>query len=291
MDFLKWFGRFLITSKTIRYNLVVPSHHYPDILLRVPWLMIPYFVFCYLCYPRNIFFAYHLYKVIKNKSPLAVLEVGFGEGIHLIPFAVLFPKVKFFGFDIREDNAIFLRNFSSYFNLKNIVILTHNEFNMKGSQTFDIIYMVGVLQYVENDAEFLKFLKEKLTDKGNFMLYQPVHYVRYFKMLDNMVEKYEHYEKEVNLLRKYHLKDLVEVLKNTGFKRLKVYRYIFKYSSIAQEVFRFFYIPVIKSTNLLEKIIGLAGIILFSPLIIVVSHLGNCLETKTNNAVLIVFDN
>lgn len=253
--------------------------------------MIFYYVFCYVFYPRNIFFAFHLNKVLKSAAPKAVFDVGFGEGLHLIPFAILYPKVKFYGFDIRKENRSFLLCISSFLKLKNVAILTEEEFYQTNIQTFDVIYMVGVLQYVEKDGDFLRFLKKKLINKGCFLLYQPVHYFRYFKILNDAIDKFDHYEKEVNLRREYIENELLKIIDVSGFKVCKIYRFMFKYSSMAQEIFRYFYIPLVKSPNLLEKLVGFVGIVFFSPIIIIGSHLGNFMKTNDYNAVLILLEN
>ncbi|MFN4299710.1 MAG: methyltransferase domain-containing protein [Thermaurantimonas sp.] len=89
-----------------------------------------------------------------------MLEIGFGEGLHLILFALRYKKITFFGYDVREENRVFVERLCTFFKLTNVHLLSESDFFALSNVNFDLVYMVGVLQYVENDQEMLLNIKK-----------------------------------------------------------------------------------------------------------------------------------
>lgn len=266
---------------------VFRSHHYPTILQKNPWLILPYYVFAVLFYPRNLRFFFQLRRRILQLRPSVVLEVGFGEGLHLFVFGLLFRKIRFYGYDIRSENVHFVNSLCHFFSLNNVSVMSAEEFRKVSFRNFDIVYFMGVLQYVENDIDFLSTISTYLSPKGNLLIYQPVHYIRYITPLQKIIDKYEHYEKEVGLLRHYNEEDLFYVLQKSHLKITHTKRYVYKPGGTAHEIFSALYIPVVKDSRTMVKVICASGLILVWPVLALLHLADNFYKSGIHNAVCV----
>lgn len=267
---------------------IFKSHHYPKILFRHPWLIVFYYAFVLLAYPRYIIFIYEFNRLLKNRKLDKILEIGYGEGLHLLLFAIWYRGITFYGFDIREENRIFVERVCEFFRIKNIRLLKEKDFESLPANLFDIIYMVGVLQYVENDVHIMLNIKSMLKHKGKLVIYQPVRYKKYLGFVDQFVDKYEHYEKEAKIKRLYSEIEFLHLLHSTGFTVLICKKYAFKIYSIAHEIFLLFYVPVVKDYRLIIKIISSIGLFTLMPFIFLANFSDLVLKLGDNNSVLTV---
>ncbi|WP_124398191.1 class I SAM-dependent methyltransferase [Thermaurantimonas aggregans] len=269
-------------------KFVFRSHYYPKALLEHPWLIVFYYLFVLLYYPRYLIFIFEFSRHIKNQRSKKILEIGFGEGLHLILFALRYRKNTFYGYDVREENRLFVDRFCALFRLKNVHLLNDSDFRALSADSFEFVYMVGVLQYVENDMEILLKIKNLLKPNGKLLLYQPVRYKRYLNLLHNFIESYEHYEKEVNIKRLYSEFDLLQLLKSAGYTIDSCKKYAIKIYSISHEIFLVFYIPFVKDHRVAIKLISSFGILGLTPILLILNLIDRMIKVGDNNTVMTI---
>jgi hypothetical protein len=74
------------------------------------------------------------------------------------------------------------------------------------SKPIDCVYAIDVMEHIENDAEILKSLYDKMPDKGRLLIYVPAR-----------MELYSQFDKNIGHFRRYHKKELRDKVKAAGF--------------------------------------------------------------------------
>lgn len=272
----------------MRKKFVFKSHYYPEILFKQPWLILFYYLFTLIFYPRYLIFIAEFIKILKNRRPEKILEIGYGEGLHLMLFSVLYRKTTFYAYDIRDENRLFVQRFCAVFGIKNIHLLKQSDFCSLSISTFDLVYMVGVLQYVEKDQELLIKIKRILKSDGQLMIYQPIRYKRYLQVVNTFIDSYEHYEKEAGIKRWYSEDSFINLLKSSGFTVYFSKKYAFKIYSVAHELMLFFYVPLIKDERIPVKLLSIIGFITVAPAVVFANAVDPLIRIGKNNALLTV---
>ena len=113
--------------------------------------------------------------------------------------------------------------------------------------TYDVIYSLNVLEHIEDDTKALADLKDRLSDKGEVVLFVPAFQIIYNK-LDT---KSGHY-------RRYRKKDLEKLAKNTKMKLVSA-----KYSEPIGFVLALMYRVLGGSDNLNAKSVSIYDKFLF----------------------------
>ena len=107
-------------------------------------------------YVHHVLHSLAIAKVIQFKSETRVLDVGTGGGFPLIPLAIFFPKVKFFGVDSIGKKIKVVKAIAEVLELKN-VRATHQRAEEVDGQ-FDFI----VSRAVTRSKRFLTWVNQKI---------------------------------------------------------------------------------------------------------------------------------
>lgn len=79
--------------------------------------------------------------------------------------------------------------------------------DLPAEKKFDIILMMDVLEHIENDKEYMDNIKNYLSDKGVIVFTVPA-----------FMKLYSLHDRELKHFRRYNVKMLEDVLKETGLK-------------------------------------------------------------------------
>ena len=93
------------------------------------------------------------------------LEVGAGSGALMNEFVQRFPEILFEGIELNKEAAELGRQRG--------LNITQGNFDVLGSQQFDIIYSIAVLEHVPSPTEFLRDIHAHLRLGGWLFLCQP----------------------------------------------------------------------------------------------------------------------
>ncbi len=164
-----------------------------------------------------------LNQYISNKTK-NVLEVGCGTGGNLL-------MLKEYG-DLSamepDDEARRLANSKNICLVKKGVLPNNIPFD----ECFDLICMLGVLEHVDNDLETLKFIKDKLKQKGILVITVPA-----YKFLWGFHDVIVHHK------RRYTKKQLTKLLSKSGLK----IKYVTYYNT--------FLFPIIATIKILKNML------------------------------------
>jgi trans-aconitate methyltransferase len=154
------------------------------------------------------------------------LEIGFGEGVFLTWAQKKFPQHSFEGWDRDRANVEFVGKLNAHLKLK----CADADTEPLENESYDLVLIAGVLQYVKQDFELLLRLNQCLKTGGVIQIYTPIEAHVVFKGIDRLYQKHRNYEKAQGLQRVYRYTEVVELLKNAGFQ---VIRQVFTYGRVA----------------------------------------------------------
>ncbi len=185
-------------------------HRYPKFFWKYPRLVRVIYLWNYLITKRASCVKAGLRQRLKAKTPLSVLEIGFGEGMYLSWAKRNFPQHRFFGIDRNLDNVRFVSHLCPNIDLLHADIETYNFEN----QQYDLILMVGVLHYLKNDVAVLEKTQKALKPKGLLHLYTPIEGRIVCKKLSQSYRKKKNYDEEQGLQRIYKQIEIKELLRS-----------------------------------------------------------------------------
>lgn len=245
------------------------NHTYPAWLLRYPILI-------HLLYGWNWLFSLRVRKVSKRLhgdvsllSPDSyVLDAGCGEGQYLIPLSRRYPQLQFVGIDKHENHISFLQAYQSYKHISNLSLVRGElETADAGKSVYKLAWIVGVLQYIENDSRVLHNLFDALLPEGVLHVYVPVNGYTLLPLYKRLQAQGVHYEISQDRKRIYSASKVLQKLTEAGFE-IEQKEFTYAYPGIlGHEVYSLcvFYLG---SGNILLQMVSLLGLVLLSPLIL-----------------------
>jgi ubiquinone/menaquinone biosynthesis C-methylase UbiE len=101
---------------------------------------------------RHYFELQHLQKIVKFNKNMNVLELGCGTGRWIVSLA---PMVNHYaGVDFNNKSLVIAKNEIDKLGISNVVLYNQSIVDFKGDRLYDIIYLSGVTQYIEDDQLF-----------------------------------------------------------------------------------------------------------------------------------------
>ena len=185
-------------------------------------------------------------KLDKFNHPAKILEFGAGAGEFITRF-ISRKNLELFAVEI---DPTYIKNLSNKVKVFNSIDEVPAE--------LDCIYLIDVLEHLENDQFFLNRFYEKLKKGGRLFIYVPAR-----------MELYSPFDKKIGHFRRYTLKELKDKTVKAGFT-IEIIRYhellgyaaswinkLFSNSAdlnpSAVKIYDRFLVP---ATNFLEKIIS-----------------------------------
>ncbi len=264
-------------------------HKFPQKYLDNPHLIRWVYLWNNLILQRNWHTQKELNQLLKSLPDHSkITDAGSGEGQHLLPLAQKYPHLYFHGIDIENENINFTKLYAKILNIKNIKFTKSDLLEYDFSKQSDLIYIIGVLQYIPEDEKLLQHFYNNLSPNGRLFIYSPVNERTIIGYLDKLRTQYFHYEKIQNRCRIYKKEEILKKLKNTGFEIEKCEYKLGTLGIISHEIYS---IILLKVENTRSKIkSSLFLILLFSilPYLILLKIIDFYTNHKMGNAVIII---
>lgn len=211
------------------------AHQYPKWLLNQPNFIHISWLFKHLFYQRIPFLKKKILKDLNENlnGDFTILDLGSGDGQFAVFAESKAKNCRIFCNDIENANLDFIDRYSKTHHFEHFNCL--NSSSEKENRLFDRIWIFSVLQYVENEVEFLKNAKLRLSRSGKIFLYVPINHLKKGWLYMILFHSMNNYESMSQRKRVYNFEQLVELFDSVG---LTVERHEFicsKYGIRAQE--------------------------------------------------------
>ena len=157
-------------------------HEYksPSLILKFPRLIYLQFAAAWITTTRFWHVNKQLKRIIKSKkgNDLSILDIGCGSGELIFPRIVSNPNIRFTGVDRNENALRTAKVFKKFRKIENFDIQQGDIETFRGKQSFDVINVVSVLQYLDDVAAGLECLSKLLKTEGVMLLYIPINFTR-----------------------------------------------------------------------------------------------------------------
>lgn len=176
---------------------------------------------------RRIILADLLRREVSWRPGMSVLEIGVGPGLNLYS---LYPEdCRLHGLEPDEENAsIASKRGSVPVSVGTVEQLPES----LQRQSFDVITMFDVLEHIEDDLNGLQIVNDRLAENGVLVLTVPAHQWLW-----------SHHDVINHHFRRYSRKQLVEVLKQAGFRVQRA------------TYFNFLLLPLVMGARILERVL------------------------------------
>jgi ubiquinone/menaquinone biosynthesis C-methylase UbiE len=168
---------------------------------------------------RNWFVRKEIRKQLRKLKPNDnYLDLGCGEGMHLLPFAIKYENLSFIGFDRNPASIEVCEAYKKKFKLENLE-LKQLDFGKENSEAkAQLVVCCSALQYLQDDVFGLKNIYNSLAENGKVILYVPINGKVILKFYQKIKDKYSGYDKQQDIQHKYTSEEIEEKLTSSGFK-------------------------------------------------------------------------
>ncbi len=159
-----------------------------------------------------------LHAHIRNEENYSVLDIGCGDIFFISSLANYYPKVTFYAVDIAFTDEI-MAQLEGTINGKNIFLFkTLDEANKHLKKPADLVLLLDVVEHIEKDVEFLKWLygHPSISSQTLFMITVPA-YQSLFCSHDHFLGHY----------RRYTNNSLKKTIETSGFQKVKLGYFFF----------------------------------------------------------------
>jgi 2-polyprenyl-3-methyl-5-hydroxy-6-metoxy-1,4-benzoquinol methylase len=238
---------------------------------------------------------WHIHKALKqfykeSEKIIDCIDVGCGSGVFTLPYAPIYTESNFTCADKNINNINFVKNYFSKFNLTNVIAEEDELGKMNTSNKYDIVLCISVLEYIENDIEALKNLKEILKEDGTLLLYFAINGKRvlpFFNYLYWQFLKSANYNIHNKYCHKYTKKNIFEKLDLAG---LNVINTKTTYGFLGKLQFEIFTIleRFLSNSPLFFAPIFILLMIIFLPFLLMFMSIDYLVPTKNGNGFLVL---
>ncbi len=181
----------------MRVRDITERHQYPSWLLRFPRLIYIHYATLQILFLRSRVCRRTIKSLLlhRRKKGFRILDAGCGEGQHLIPSAARFPNLSFTGIDHATGHIDFLQKLAKKKGLANCTFeKTDIKTYLSDAPSYDLIYLIGVLQYTVHPDNLLELLAHSQISGQQLFLYTPIKTDLHFRFYQWMRKKYGHYD-------------------------------------------------------------------------------------------------
>jgi SAM-dependent methyltransferase len=147
-----------------------------------------------------------------------ILDAGCGEGQYVFPFAEKYPARRFTGVDKQTGNIAFCNHYAAYLMLENTSFEQQDICNGQLTAQADLVLLISVLNYVEDDAAALRNISKQLAPGGRLLLYAPVNNRHILPFYPALMQRYPNYESIQGRKRNYTPQSLHSLLQAAGLE-------------------------------------------------------------------------
>lgn len=264
------------------------SHYYPSWLLRSPRLIHILYYLNYFLHLRKWYIKSAINKEIQNIDfGFRLLDAGVGEGQFLIPLAKKYSKGQFTGIDKLAGHQMFCASYAKTYHLQNVQFQTSDLEEFKSDDTFDMIFCIGVLQYIQNDLLVLENFYQHLKNGGKLLLYIPVHNRSILPFYRSLSKKLSNYETVQERQRIYTKHQVESMLINLGFNIDQLQNTYGYFGIISNELINTYLMLFNKSSFFLRLGLTLLFILIY-PIILLLMVVDYVLPKSMGNGLLVI---
>ncbi|MEO1261280.1 MAG: class I SAM-dependent methyltransferase [Bacteroidota bacterium] len=264
------------------------GHEYPVFLMKFPSFIHLIYHWNGMLLQRNKAVKRELNMAFQTMKNGQVLDAGCGEGMFILPYAKTYSGLHFTGIDKNQGHIDFCEKYKSVHHLTNVTLSRQPLESVSLNKTFDLIYCVGTLQYVEQDVSVLSMFHRQLNKNGQLIIYSPINGKMITSVYKYFSQQKNNYEIQQKRKRVYSEKELIEKLKKVGFKViLKKYNYG-NLGIICHEIYSIFLIKIGDSKYFFWIYYFL--LIIISPIILLLSNIDFLIKKNNGNGILIILN-
>lgn len=169
---------------------------------------------------REWYVAMWTKNLLKQFSPKSVLDLGCGYGHHAIKIARKHPLITVFCVDHDAKYCESIRHAKKNLSLQNLVVVERKIEDYASDCSYDLVLMITVLQYFNNQVDVLKKVSQMMCDDARLLIYIPtkpqvlIGLQRLMKVKVESNDQFLHSKKEIfNNLKNAKIK--IETFKQT----------------------------------------------------------------------------
>jgi 2-polyprenyl-3-methyl-5-hydroxy-6-metoxy-1,4-benzoquinol methylase len=218
-------------------------------------------------YIRNLYFLQYL-KILPLWKFKTVLDAGCGDGTYAINMALQYPHINITGIDIDIKET-------SVKTPANLLFIRENLLQMQTKEAYDFIYSIDVIEHIPDNVRVLNIFFNALKPNGYMYLHTPSRNGGRHIFPKSFFNTFHTWELEEHIGDMYTFDELTTVLKNIGFKIVKVQYTFGLLGQFAWELDR------ISDGKILLKI-------LMMPFLKIIAHLSVKLSTHFGDLLILV---
>ena len=208
-------------------------------------------------------------KILRFKRKDKVLDAGCGIGVFLQGYSAKYGLAGC-GVDIDRTRIIIAKRVSRLLGQNNMFKVSRLEKLNLGTNRYDKIICVDVLEHIEKDSLALKKTSRYLKAGGVMIITVPISPIK-INLLQKPIEKYGH------VRRGYSYNELVVLAKSAGFTKIKISTYFYLFSDYAVRIQQFLYKKMPFYIN-----------VLFNPILVLITLLDDFIKIRPREYVLTV---
>lgn len=265
------------------------GHQYPSLVFRFPALIWLVYVWNDLVLHRNMVVKRHLAQLSKQLSPQSVGDIGFGEGQHLFRYAARHKAQHAVGIEVDADHLAFAARYKARFGLNNLKPLCHYLTAEQLPEPVDLLYSVGVLQYIEAHEAFVRNAFASVGAGGHFLVYQPINGHSYLPGATFLQKRLQGYNDRQGFSRVYQRAELITLFEEGGFRVVWEEQHMGPWQVLAHEMVAVPLAFVLYSRLLVSKVLAALVLLAFIPFSILLRILAQRQPKGKANAVCVLF--
>ena len=265
------------------------GHHYTAFVFRFPAMIWLLYLWNDLMFHRNAVVRRHLVQLSKQLSPQSLGDIGFGEGQHLFRWAAQHSSLQAMGIEVDPDHLAVAARYKAKFGLNNLKPLHHDLSANRLSEPVDLLYSVGVLQYIEAHEAFVQNAFASVKAGGHFLLYQPVNGYSYLPGATFLQKHLQGYNDRQGFSRVYQRAELITLFEEAGFRVVWEEQHMGPWQVLAHEMVAVPLAFVLYSRFVVSKVLAALVLLALMPISILLRILAQRQPKGKANAVCVLF--
>lgn len=152
----------------------------------------------------------------SSPNEIQILDIGCGDGQFAVCANKLNKSFRIYCNDLDRNNLQFLRNYTNENEVVNLEIVESLN-DCKGLK-FNRIWLFSVLQYIENETEFLTLLKSNLSPDGKLIVYVPINHIKVGWLYMILFHSISNYESNHSRKKVYNVMQLKSIFNLSGYQ-------------------------------------------------------------------------
>lgn len=184
----------------------------------------------YRIYPTTHISAFlrtiYLQKYLRRFRFARVLDAGCGPGQFIFYLTQKYPRTKFAGYDLSEQDIGKCQDKKQELQLDNVQFKQLDLFELNEEEQYDLIYTIDVLEHIVGNLEVIRNLDRALKEKGILYLAMPNEKNHRYLLPEKFFKEYIEWSSMEHIGDQYSVKELASILEGLGYKILYA-RYTF----------------------------------------------------------------